>query len=82
MEEIICTALKPITSVSFPPAVAPIIEPSPNSVMINPASEGGLCRYCVMYKLINGTAMLLLLLISITILNNHVSVLNPEKDSL
>ncbi|MNT44942.1 hypothetical protein D3C72_1814920 [compost metagenome] len=81
-DEMICTGLNPIISVSFPPVAEPRIEPAPNKVIINPASIADRCKLWVTYKPINGTAMLPQRLNIITMLSSQVSLLRPLKEAL
>ena len=81
-EDKTCTGRKPIMSVSFPPVAEPRTEPTPNKMMIKPASVTDLCKLWVTNRPINGTDMLPNLLNSITKLNNQVSLLNPLNDVL
>lgn len=82
MADTICTHLNPTLSVRKPPSSAPHTEPTPNKVMINPASASERPSFTVTYRLIKGTAMVPALLISITRLSNQVSRLSPENDTL
>nr|WP_262711118.1 hypothetical protein [Pedobacter frigidisoli] len=82
IDDKICTGRKPIISVSFPPTAEPKIEPTPNRVIIKPASISDRCKLWVTYKPIKGTAILPHLLNIITILKSQVSRLKPLKDVL
>jgi hypothetical protein len=82
MEDKTCTGRKPIISVNLPPVAEPRTEPTPNKMMIKPASVTDLCKLWVTNSPINGTDMLPNLLNSITKLNNQVSLLSPLNDVL
>lgn len=82
MDDSTCTGRKPIISVSLPPVAEPRTEPTPNKMIIKPASVTDLCKLWVTNSPIKGTDMLPNLLNSITKLSNQVSLLNPLKEVL